>query len=569
MVEENRNILVNQIGYLPYADKIATVITTAQQPLHWELRNIATEAIELAGWSKVYGIDKASGDPLQHVDFSNCHADGVYQLTVHPVGASEPFVIAADLYPELPNEAMAYFYFHRMGVPVEAEFLANAGHARAALHPGDDAIPFHRGWNQGTLNVRYSWADAGDFGIYPVNQAIAAWTLLNCFERYPLAFPDGSLSIPERANGIPDLLDEVRFGSTFMLGMLPPTGLAPHKVHNEQWSAVPVVDLAAENALPRYAQPPSTNATYAVARNAAHLARVFQAYDPEFAFAAWQIAQTAWQRVESEPLVYYTVDTVDDIGGGDYDDVRHEDDRYAAAVEMYLTACRFNDSGRNSYRTVVWESTDYQKVTAFTWSEVGTLGTLSLLSVANDLPAADLERMQFNLLQYADRLLQIIANEGYPTTLPGDRPYPWGSNSFLVNDLILLAYAYDLSKDLQYLKAIHRGMDYLLGNNAMKLSYITGYGHCYETDTHDRWAWGCYQKGIPYPKGWLVGGPNNLLINEPSTPRNRPAAKSYAAKNTAFDAWCSKENAINWNAPLVWVAQYINAHRADLCHPQD
>ncbi len=110
-------------------------------------------------------------------------------------------------------------------------------------------------------------------------------------------------------------------------------------------------------------------------------------------------------------------------------------------------------------------------------------------------------------------------------------------------------------------------MDYLLGNNAMKISYITGYGHFYETDTHDRWAWGCYQKGIPYPKGWLAGGPNNYLINEPSTPRNRPAAKSYAGKNTAFDAWCSKENAINWNAPLVWIAQYLNDHQGLLCRP--
>ncbi|MNF12774.1 Cellulose 1,4-beta-cellobiosidase precursor [compost metagenome] len=60
-----------------------------------------------------------------------------------------------------------------------------------------------------------------------------------------------------------------------------------------------------------------------------------------------------------------------------------------------------------------------------------------------------------------------------------------------------------------------------------------------------------------YPKGWLSGGPNNKLINDPVTPTDQPAAKSYASRNTAPDAWCSKENTINWNAPLVWVSKYI------------
>ncbi|MBA9083709.1 hypothetical protein FHR92_000152 [Fontibacillus solani] len=96
-----------------------------------------------------------------------------------------------------------------------------------------------------------------------------------------------------------------------------------------------------------------------------------------------------------------------------------------------------------------------------------------------------------------------------------------------------------------------------MGNNAMRLSYITGYGKYHETDTHDRWAWGKYQGGVSYPKGWLSGGPNNTFINDPVTPANQPAAKSFASENTAPDAWCSKENAVNWNAPLVWVAKYI------------
>jgi hypothetical protein len=165
--------------------------------------------------------------------------------------------------------------------------------------------------------------------------------------------------------------------------------------------------------------------------------------------------------------------------------------------------------------------------------------------------------MKQRVAALADNLLGIMNNEGYPVPLSGNNPYWWGSNSSILNRMIFWAYAFDDTKDLKYLKGMHRAMDYFMGNNAMRLSYITGYGEYYETDLHDRLAWGPYQAGIPYPKGWLAGGPNNDLINDQATPTGRPAAKSYAGKNTAPQAWCTKENTINWNGPLVWVAQYL------------
>src|SRR5690606_18442188 len=107
------------------------------------------------------------------------------------------------------------------------------------------------------------------------NHALAAWTLLNLLELQPDAFPDGSLSIPERSNGVPDLLDEVVFGATYMQGLLlPGDRLVTHKIHGETWSVFPTPDVALENQYKRTAQPPSTAATYAVARVSAHIARL-------------------------------------------------------------------------------------------------------------------------------------------------------------------------------------------------------------------------------------------------------------------------------------------------------
>lgn len=562
---DTSDVRVNQVGYFPAADKVASVINSSTSPLNWEVREASSGNVAANGSTSVYGQDQASGDHIHHADFSSVQAEGNYVLWVEGEGESVPFTIGTDLYQNLPAEAMNYFYFHRMGEDIQASYLPNSAFARQALHPGDDQISCYNDWCNGdVLDVRYSWADAGDYGIYAVNQAISAWTLLNFYERYPEAFADGSLNIPENSNGIPDIVDEVNFGSTFMQGMLPSSGLASHKVHNDQWSAFPVTDVGAENAEPRAAQPPSTNATYAVARNLSQLARVIEPYDASRASSLWATAKEAWDRANANPNVDYTGSTSDAEGGGDYGDEQNSDDQYAAAVEMYLTAHALGDGDENTYQNAVTSSQHYKEVSHFDWKTVAGAGTLSLLSVSNDLPSQDIADIESNLISHVDGAVNTLNGEGYPVPLPGSEEYPWGSNSFVVNKMVLMGYAYDISDDPTYFKAMNRTMDYLMGTNAMKISYITGYGEYYETDTHDRWAWGKYQSGISYPKGWLSGGPNSELVNDSATPTGVPAAKSYADKDTAPDAWASKENTINWNAPLAWVSKYINDHQSDL-----
>ncbi|NYI03676.1 glycoside hydrolase family 9 protein [Allostreptomyces psammosilenae] len=556
-------VRVNQIGYLTGADKVATVVTAGTTPRTWQLLT-PSGTVAASGTTTVHGSDRASGDHLHHADFSSVTTAGTYTLSVDGVGRSVPFTISGSaLYPDLGREALQYFYFHRMGTAVEGQYLQNPAHAHAALHPGDSSIPCYNNWcGSQRLNVKDSWADAGDFGIYPVNHAISAWTLLNLYERYPDAYPDGSLRIPENGNNRPDILDEVEFGSRFMSGMLPSTGLASHKVHNHVWSAFPLTSVDQENGLARSAMPPSTNATYAVARTNAQLARTLAPYDATRAAQLWASAEDAWTRAEAQPNVDYPNGT-DAEGGGDYGDTGNSDDRYAAAAELYLTGLDRADSTTSSYRSAVTTSPHYREVGHFDWLEVAATGTLSLLSVDNDLPAADIAAMEANLRAEADAIASTIDAEGYPVPLPGDEPYPWGSNSSVVNRMLVLGVAYDTSDDDTYLRAMNRAMDYLMGNNAMRLSYVTGYGEYYETDTHDRWAWGKYP-GTPYPRGWLSGGPNSDGGGDSATPLGRPAAKSYAPMNTAPDAWGSKENTINWNAPLAWTATFLNRTAPDL-----
>ncbi|WP_086934247.1 glycoside hydrolase family 9 protein [Agarilytica rhodophyticola] len=566
---DTRDVRVNQIGYLPLANKVATVITSASQSVSWELRQGST--VVLSGNTSVYGLDRASQDNVHKVDFSSYSVPGSYRLWVQGEGESVAFDISDSLYPDLPAEAMEYFYLHRMGEPILEQHVSEPAWARAALHPGDDALPCYQDWCAGEVfDVKDSWADAGDFGIYAVNHAISAWTLLNLYEADKSRFADNSLNIPESGNGIPDILDEVVFGSTFMPGMLPKNTnlLASHKAHNTTWSGFPLTEasIPSENTTPRHVRPPSTNATYAVARTSAHIARLIQPYNAAKANELWRAAKDAFDRASNLPLTLWTI--VGEQGGGPYADRSYLDDRYAAAVEMYLTARALSDNAEASYKSTVTSSEHFGEIADFGWIQVDGSATLSLIAAEDSgLSAAQVNMLRSNIITAADNFLDILNNNGYPT--PYDPvSYDWGSNSTVLNRMIVMAYAHQISGDNKYLNGLLQSMDYLMGNNSMKLSYITGYGEFNESDTHDRLAWGYYiNNGISYPKGWVSGGPmtnSNSCVGESSTPLNVATAKGYAAPDTAPSAWCSKENTINWNAPLVWVATYIQENSSKL-----
>ena len=133
-----------------------------------------------------------------------------------------------------------------------------------------------------TLDVRGGWYDAGDHGKYVVNGGIAAWQLLNSYERAeqrsvtPTAFGDGTLAIPEKANGVPDLLDEARWEVEFLLKMQAPDGMAHHKIHDENWTGLPTRPELDDQ--PRRLSATSTAATLNLAAVAAQAARLWRGH---------------------------------------------------------------------------------------------------------------------------------------------------------------------------------------------------------------------------------------------------------------------------------------------------
>jgi endoglucanase len=567
-------VLVNQLGYFPRLPKLATVKSAATEPLRWQLR-AAGGAVVAEGRTTVVGLDAAAGEKVHLVDFSSVRTPGRGYVLSVGADASHPFAIADDLYAALKYDALAYFFHNRSGIPIAMPFARAAQWTRPAGHLGDRSVGCLRKGAGGmpactyNLDVSGGWYDAGDHGKYVVNGGIAVWTLMNEWERAALRgtaapFVDGTMNIPEHHNGAPDLLDEARWELEFMLKMQVPdgqpnAGMVHHKIHDKEWTALGLAPH--EDRQERFLSPPSTAATLNLAAAAAQGARLWRMLDAAFATRCLVAAEKAWAAAEASPAVYAPSGGV---GGGPYDDRDVSDERYWAAAELFVT------TRKDAYARALRRSPYFAKVptsvggdgapTSMTWDHVQALGTISLALAKDALPAAERAACRGAVRAAADHYAALLRGEGYPVPFtPGSNGFPWGSNSFVLNNALVLGLAYDFDGDARHLAAAADAMSYILGRNPLDQSYVTGEGaRPLEHPHHRFWAHQANAKFPPPPPGALSGGPNSGLQD----PYAQAAGLAGCAPEACFvdniEAWSVNEIAINWNAPLAWVTAFLD-----------
>ena len=146
-----------------------------------------------------------------------------------------------------------------------------------------------------------------------------------------------------------------------------------------------------------------------------------------------------------------------------------------------------------------------------------------------------------------------------PPPPPSGHCYPWGSNSTLLNRAILLALASDFTGEARYRAGVVDVMDYLLGRNPLDQSFISGWGARPLLNPHHRfWAHSLDPSLPPPPPGVLSGGPNSTsLSRDPVGPNLAGHCAPMACWRDDIRGFSMNEVAINWNAPLVWVASWL------------
>jgi endoglucanase len=557
-------VRVNQVAYFPDGPKRATLVTEATDPVPWQLHDEAGTLVA-EGDSAPHGAEPTSGESVHVIDFSGVTATGEGFTITADGETSYPFAIGGNAYGDMAIDAMSFYYPQRSGIAIDDRvapgYGREAGHVDVAPNQGDGAVPCYGNACDYTLDVTGGWYDAGDHGKYVVNGGISVAQLMSVYERALHAptgdvgrLADGSLRLPEHGDGVPDVLDESRWEIEFLMSMQVPAGeelagMAHHKIHDENWTGLPL--MPADDPQARFLEPPSTAATLNLAAAAAQAARLFAPYDAEFAAECLEAAETAWAAALAHPEIY-AVDR--GAGGGPYGDNDVTDEFYWAAAELYLT------TGAKSYEEYLLDSKVHEADSfgagAFFWGGVAGLAKLDLALVPNALPGRD--GVVAQVVAGADKYLELQAQSPWDLSYGSSGTFDWGSNSAVLNELVVIATAFDLTGEAQYRDGVMTGLDYILGRNALGNSYVTGYGSHDSRNMHSRWYANQLDPSLPNPPaGTLAGGPNSVTSTwDPVAQRWLNGCAPQRCYIDDIGSWSTNELTINWNAPLAQIANF-------------
>ncbi|WP_456789488.1 glycoside hydrolase family 9 protein [Cellulomonas sp. P5_C5] len=562
-------VKVNQVAYVPGVAKVATLVSTSTSPVAWTLRNAAGTVVA-SGQSTVKGSDALSGDSTHLIDFSTFDTPGSGYVLSAANASSYPFDISADPVKRLRYDALAFFYHQRSGIAIDAQYVGStyaraAGHLGVAPNQGDTSVPCRQSCGY-SLDVRGGWYDAGDQGKYVVNGGIATWQLQNAYERTlyvtgadKAALADGTMAIPERANGAPDILDEARWEVEFLLRMQVPAGrtdagMVHHKIHDENWTALPTIP--AQDSQRRLLSPVSTAATLNMAAVAAQSSRLWKTLDPTFSAKALAAAQTAYTAAKANPN--RIASATDGTGGGAYGDTSVTDEFYWAAAELYAT------TGSDTYRADVTGSSLYRGGSfaqrGYDWGWTGGLGDTTLALVPTGLPSSDVAATRAAIVTFADAALARATSQAYPAPNNAGSVYYWGSNGQVANNANALALAYDFTGQAKYRTGVYAALDYFQGRNPLNQSYIAGYGEKAVQNVHHRfWAHQANASLPIAPPGSFSGGPNSEL-QDPIAAAQAAGCAPQKCFVDHIEAYSVNEVAVNWNSALAWLASWAAEH---------
>lgn len=240
---------VDNMGWRPADRKIAVLVgyaATAVQLIDASSGAVAGDYTSSAPLQ----TDTYSGDSYATVDFTAYATPGDYYLYVPSLDVrSYSFRIAGDVYNVVGAAAVKSYYFQRCNhtktlpsasdalpgfAGLGGQWVDGACHATDSRAPAGPGSPDH-----GLLDLHGGWHDAGDYQKSLWGRGVPQ--MLFAFEVNPGAWTDGQLGIPESGNGIPDLLDEVRWELDFYLRMQRPDGhfMTSVKGHNATVTSPP------------------------------------------------------------------------------------------------------------------------------------------------------------------------------------------------------------------------------------------------------------------------------------------------------------------------------------------
>ncbi|GGK70605.1 glycoside hydrolase family 9 protein [Rufibacter glacialis] len=476
-------IRVNQLGYLPHSIKVAVLASKQDQPItSFTLHDAQTHKRVLKS-TKVTGYGAyAAFTSTYRLDFSQVSKPGSYYLKVNDT-RSPSFSIGPKVYDQTADFLLRYMRQQRCGFN---PFLKDSCHTK------DGFVVFHpdKKVDSTFIDATGGWHDASDYLQYVTTSANATFQLLFAYQQNPGAFGDEfkANGLPG-ANGIPDILDEAKWGLDWLLKMYPKADLMFNQIADDRDHAgyrLPNHDLVDYGKGPGKGRPvyvvtgqPQGSFNYqnrstGVASTAGKFssafslgAQVLAKLDPAFAKELQTKAQQAYDFGAARPGVSQTAP-----GRAPYfyEEDNWADDMELAAVQLSrLTGQKLFLNQAATYGRMEPLTPWLGKDTArhYQWYPFINLGHYYLASAGE-------EGTRKEFLQNLRAGLEAVQQRGQGNAFLMGVPFIWCSNN-LVAGLATQAMLYrQLTGDLRFNQMEASLRDWLLGTNPWGTSMIIG-----------------------------------------------------------------------------------------------
>ncbi|MFH1037346.1 MAG: glycoside hydrolase family 9 protein [PVC group bacterium] len=471
-----RYLRTNQRGYLPGDTKVAIAFSDDDlSALSYRLIDSATG--ETAFGPQGMGADAGSYCAFSHnyrLDFSAFTGCGTYQAELNDGSAeSYYFLISPNAYEGTQEEILEYLRSQRCGYN---PFLDATCHTHPESATDGDAWKVDAG---AFADMSGGWHDAGDYIKFLLTVSNVLDLMLFTYRENRGKFADDYRAdgTPD-SNGIPDILDEARYGLDWVLKLKAVPGRLYYQAGGEE-------DHSSGWRLP---QNDNTNYGYSgyrpayqgiganiAGRSAAAFAMAYLIWkndlgDDAYAAACWSAA------TELYSLAWSNLTARDSYPSWFYDETFFYDDLELAGVEMYKASGDFNYLSDAVYCSSLAGS-------SWGWFDWGNIQSLAHYEL---YPHADYST-QSQLQLYLRQDLESNLNQALTNPFRVSTIYDWGSAAVMTGTVVMCDFYRKLfPQDTTYAALHDEVRDYLLGKNQWGVSWVVGQGDNYARDPHSQ-----------------------------------------------------------------------------------
>jgi endoglucanase len=472
-------IRINQLGYRNNDIKVAVLLSSKSLDIKsFKIIDVNSGKVAMKSVNAVKTVPLDPFVSCYRLNFTDLKKDGTYRIIAETI-VSPDFRISDDVYDGAADFLLNYMRQQRSGFNP---------YVKDSCHTHDGYEIYGKSNDSAHINVSGGWHDAADYLQYVATSANATYQMLFAYSENAGVFADNYLSngLPGK-DGLPDILDESKWGLDWLLKMNPAPGIMYNQIADDRdhiGFRFPNNDTARygkgkerpvyfctgkPQGLFRYKNR-TTGIASTAGKFAAAFARgaaVFASIDPKYSSVLMSRAISAFDFGIENPGVCQTAPGTAPYY---YEEDNWVDDMELAAIELYKL------TGKSEYFEQALQFGRKEPVTPwmgndtarhYEWYPFVNLGHPSL---------ATLQKTRNNT-EFADFMKKGLAL----TELKASRnpfhvgiPFIWCSNN-LIAAFITQAHLYsEITGDYSYaeLEAAHR--DWLFGCNPWGTSMIVG-----------------------------------------------------------------------------------------------